>query len=51
MRRQRNLSQTNEQEKTSEKLRKIEISNLPDEELKVMIIKMLNKLRKIKTEH
>ena len=33
-----------EQDKTPEELRKVEISNLPNEEFKVMIIKMFNEL-------
>ena len=51
MGRQRNIFQTNEQDKTPEELGKVEISNLPDKEFKVMITKMLNTLRKIKNEH
>ena len=44
MRRQRNLFQKKEQDKTSKKeLKEIEISNLLDKRLKVMIIKMLIK--------
>ena len=41
------MFQTKEQKtKTSEK-EKVEISNLPNKEFKVMIIKMLNKLRRM----
>ena len=35
-----------EQDKTAEELRKVEVSCLPTEELKVMIIKMLKELRR-----
>ena len=42
MRQQRNMFQTKEQDKTSEEeLSKVEISNLPDKEFKVMTIKIL----------
>ena len=34
-----------EQDKTAEELRKVEVSCLPTEEFKVMIIKMLKELR------
>ena len=45
MRKQRNMFQTKEQDKTSEKeLIKTEISNLPDKEFKVVTIKMLTDL-------
>lgn len=41
-----------EQEKTLEKaLNEMDISNLPDEEFKVMVINMLNKLRRRMDEH
>ncbi|VFV26099.1 Hypothetical predicted protein [Lynx pardinus] len=47
MRRQRNIFQMKEQDKTSEKeLNETEISNRPDKEFKVMVIKMLTKLRR-----
>ena len=43
MRKQRNMPQMKQQEKTTEnKLNEIEASNLPETEFKVMIIKMLN---------
>ena len=46
MKKQGNMFQTKEQKtKTSEK-EKVEISNLPNKEFKVMIIKMLNELEK-----
>ena len=35
-----------EQDKTAEELRKVEVSCLPTEEFKVMIIKMLKELRR-----
>lgn len=44
MRRQRKLFQTKEQDKVPEELSKVEISNLPDEDFKAMIIKMFNEL-------
>ena len=46
MRSQRNISQMKQQNKIPEKkLQKMETSNLPDAELKILAIKMLNKLR------
>ena len=46
MRRQGNMAQMKEQIKTSEKqLNKMEISNLPDAEFKIQVIRMLNELR------
>lgn len=46
MGRQRNIFQRKKQDKTSEKdPSEIEISNLPDKEFKVMVIKMLTKTR------
>ena len=46
MRRQRSMSQIKEQDKiTLRDLNEVEINNMPDRELKVMIIKILN-LRK-----
>lgn len=46
MRQQRNMSQMKEQDKNSEeKVSEVEISNLPDKEFKVIIIKMLKELR------
>ena len=48
MKRQRNMFQMKEQNKTSEReLNKKKISNLPDKEFKVMVIKMLTELGKI----
>ena len=45
MRRQRNMAQMKEQNKTPEKeLNKGEISNLSDAEFKTMVIKMLKEL-------
>ena len=47
MGRQRNIFQRKKQDKTSEKdPSEIEISNLPDKEFKVMVIKMLTKKKK-----
>ena len=41
------MFQTKEQGKTSEKeLNKLEISNLPNKEFKITIIRMLNELRR-----
>ena len=51
MNRQTNMFQMKEQDKTPEELSEMEISNLPDKEFKVMIIKMLNKLRRRIAEH
>ena len=46
------MLQTKEQDKTSEKeLNEMEISNLPDKELKVMVIKMLTKCMRRMEEH
>ena len=46
MERQRNMSQVKEQNKAPEKeLNKMEMSNLPDAEFKMLIIWMLNELR------
>ena len=46
------MFQRMEQDKISVKeLNKVEISNLPNKEFKVMIIKMLNKLRRRMDEH
>ena len=46
MRRQRNMAQIKEQTKTSEKeLSKMETSNLPDAELKTLVIRMLGELQ------
>ena len=40
-----------EQDKTPEELSEVVKSNLPDKEFKVMIIKMLNELRRRMDEH
>ena len=41
MRRQRNMSQMKEQDKTTaKKLNEMEISNVPDKEFKAMVIKI-----------
>ena len=40
------MFQTEEQDKTPEKLTEVERSNLPEKEFKVMIIKMIKELRK-----
>ena len=41
-----------EQDKTpEEELSKVELSNLPDKEFRIMILKMLNKLRRRMDEH
>ena len=46
MREQRNMSQIKEQNKAPEKeLNKMETSNLPDGELKILIIRMHNELK------
>ena len=58
MRRQRNMAQMKEQIKTPEKeLRKMEISNLLDPEIKTLVIKMfkelsedLNSMKRIQSE-
>ena len=45
MKRPRNMSQKEEQEKTPEKdLNKMEISNLPDAEYKTLAVRMLKEL-------
>ena len=46
MRWQRNMFQMKEQDKTPEELSEEEIGNLPNRELKVMIIKMNKELRR-----
>ena len=47
MRRQKNMFQSKEQDKTSEKeLNNREISNLPNKSFKVMAVKMFTKLRR-----
>ena len=50
MRRQRNLFQLKEQEKTPEKTT-TETENLPDKEFKALAVRMLTKLRKRIDEH
>ena len=58
MRRQRNMAQMKEQNKTPEKeLKEMEISNLPDAEFKTLVIRMLkelsgdlNNIKKIQSE-
>ena len=46
------MFQSKEHDKTSEKgINKTEISNLPDEELKVIVIKVLTELRRRMDEH
>ena len=48
MRRQRNMAQMKEQNKTPEKeLNKMEISNLSDAEFKALVIRMLKELREV----
>ena len=44
------MFQMKEQDKTLEELSEVEISNLLDKDFKVMIIKMLNELRRRKDE-
>ena len=52
MKQQRNMFQMKEKDKTpEEELRKVEISNSPDKEFKVLIIKMLNNLGRKMDEH
>ena len=52
MSQQRNVLQVKEQDKNpKEELSEVEISNLPSKELKVMISKMLNKLKRRMYEH
>ena len=46
MRRQRNMSQMKEQDKIREQLSEMEISNLPEKEFRIMIVKMIQDLRK-----
>ena len=46
MRKQRNMLQTKQQEKTIEnKLNEMEASNLPETAFKIMVIRMLSELR------
>ena len=52
MKNQRNMFQTKEQDKISEiDFNKMEISDLPNKELKVRITKMRTKIRRIRQEH
>ena len=52
MRRQRNMFQIKEQDKSSGKeLNKIEINSLPDKEYKLMVIRMLTELGRRINEH
>lgn len=52
MRKQRNMFQTEEQEETSEKeLKEMKIRNLPDKQLKVIILNMFTELRRKMEEH
>ena len=44
MRRQRNMSQLKEQDKTPEKELKRETNNLPDAKFKALVVRMLNDL-------
>ena len=47
MKRQRTLYQRKEQDKTPEKqLNEVEIGNLPEKEFRIMIVKMIQDLRK-----
>ena len=48
MRQQRKMFQTKEQDKNpQEQLNEVEIGNLPEKEFRVMIVKMIQDLRKI----
>ena len=40
------MFQMKEQDKTPEELSEVEIGNLPEKEFRVMIVKMINELRK-----
>ena len=52
IKKQRSIFQTKEREKSSEtNINKIEMSNLPNREFKLMVINMLNKVRSSNTEH
>ena len=47
MKRQRNMYQMKEQDKTPEKqLNEVQIGNLPEKEFRIMIVKMIQDLRK-----
>lgn len=45
------MCQMKKKDKTAEELNEVEINNLPNRELKVMIIKMVNELRRRIHEH
>lgn len=47
----RKMFQMKGKDKTPEELSKMELSNLPDKEFKIKIVKMLNKLRRRLDEH
>lgn len=47
MRYQSNVLQTKQQDETPEELSEVEISNLSSKEFKVMIVKMVNELRRM----
>ena len=46
MRQQRNIFQKKEQDKTPEELNEMDIGNLPEKEFRVMIVKMIQDLRR-----
>lgn len=46
MRRERNVSQMKDQDKNHKRLKQLEISNMPDREFRVIIIKILIGLEK-----
>ena len=46
LRKQRDMSETTEKDKVQEKILMKKVSNSPDKELKVMVIKMLTKIGK-----
>ena len=47
MRKQRNMFQTKEQDKTLEELNEVETDNLLEKEFRVVTIKMIKELRRI----
>lgn len=47
----RKMFQMKGKDKTPEELSKMELSNLPDKEFKIKIVKMLDKLRRRLDEH
>ena len=52
MRKQRNMTQMKQQEKTPEnKLNEMEASNLPETEFRIMVIRMLNELMGSMDQH